>query len=174
MPVKKLIASIASLLGLSAPATQSQGPNFELDYDSMVYLDAENLAEQGIMASYNTIKPKLEGYVDYPSGVKELIDNDAPTYEVICEQSSYRIYGPTLAEGEGQSWGRATVAFFAIVNSQLTNIDIRLYAINGGNDLGGLFLTKAQYSAAIESLPNKTDWPYLPVLEHPWYGQKHE
>jgi len=72
-----------------------------------------------------------------------------------------------------QSWGRATHAFFQIVNDQLTDSKHRLYAINGGNDLGAMFLTQSECEAARRSLSRKEDRPYLPTLEHPWYGQFH-
>ena len=47
------------------------------------------------------------------------------------------------------------------------------YAINGGNDLGGMFLTQAQAAAAQKTLRNKSDWPYFPKDELDWYGQYH-
>jgi hypothetical protein len=63
--------------------------------------------------------------------------------------------------------------FFKIINDQLAKSEYRLYAINGGNDLGGMFLTQPECEAARKSLPRKDDWPYLLTLEHPWYGQLH-
>jgi hypothetical protein len=83
------------------------------------------------------------------------------------------IYSPALPNEEGQSWGRATHAFFKIINDQLAKSEYRLYAINGGNDLGGIFLTQLESEAARKSLPRKEDWPYLPTPDHPWYGQYH-
>jgi hypothetical protein len=71
------------------------------------------------------------------------------------------------------SWCRATVALFAIVNNQLKNSSHRFYAINGGNDLYGMFLTPTQAKESQNSLPNKLDWPYLPIDEEPYYGQYH-
>jgi hypothetical protein len=65
------------------------------------------------------------------------------------------------------------VALFSIVNAQLKNSTHRFYAINGGNDLFGMFLTPAEATAAQKSLPNKSDWPYLPKDEDEWYGQYH-
>jgi hypothetical protein len=55
----------------------------------------------------------------------------------------------------------------------LANSEYRFYAINGGNDLGGMFLMPAQAQAAQKALPNKRDWPYLPEDVPPWYGQYH-
>src|SRR5204863_2266350 len=101
------------------------------------------------------------------------IDNDSPRYSVRCGDNEYAIYGPELDEADGNSWGRATFAFFRIVNERLARSEYRFYAINGGNDLGGMFLTPAQSLVSRESLPRPQDWPYVPTNESPWYGQHH-
>jgi protease I len=76
---------------------------------------------------------------------------------VSCLGTDYPIY----AKGdEDESWGRATFALFDIVNRQLAKTPYRFFAINGGNDLGGMFLTPAQAEAAKKSLPRKQDWRY--------------
>ena len=136
--------------------------NFELNYDNMVHLDAEDLAETGIKKAYTELLPALRQYVPKPVEVEEIIDNSAPRYVVKCRGKEYVINSPELKDAESESWGRATCAFFDIVNSQLTNSEFRFYAINGGNDLGGMFLTPAECEGAKRSLPRKTDWPYLP------------
>ena len=100
-----------------------------------------------------------------------MIDNDAPRYSVKCGGREFVIYEPQLDDGNGNSWGKATFAFFTIVNDQLAGSGYLFYAINGGNDLGGMFLTPTQSQAAQKALPKKTDWPYLPKDEQPWYGQ---
>ena len=89
---------------------------------------------------------------------------------VSCLGRDYFIYGGNDQE---ESWGRAAFALFDIVNRQLEGTKYRLFAINGGNDLSGIFLTVEQAEAARRSLPNRQDWPYLPVLKGPWYGQFH-
>jgi hypothetical protein len=144
--------------------------SFTLDYDRWIPLDAESLAEAGIDEAYESLLPELRKYVQQPARIEELIDDDTPRYSVKCGAREFVIYGP---EVEGYSWGRATTAFFTIVNDQLANSEYRFYAINGGNDLGGMFLTPAQARAAQETLPNNRDWPYLPEDVPPWYGQYH-
>jgi hypothetical protein len=129
---------------------------FELNYDDAIPLDAEG----GVAEGYESVLSKLRQFVKDPAEIEELCDNDTPSYSVRCGSSQYGIYGPELDEEEGNSWGRATVALFAIVNEQLKNATHRLYAINGGNDLFGMFLTPAEASAAQKSLSNKRDWPY--------------
>ena len=144
-----------------------------LDYEQMIILDAEDLAETGVRAAYERIKPALSKYVEDPRDIIEHINNDIPSYSVSAAGRTYDIYGPDLQQGAGESWGRATVALFGIVNDQLFNSSVRFYAINGGNDLGGMFLTPEDVEAANRALEQKTDWPYLPILNHPYYGQNH-
>jgi hypothetical protein len=146
---------------------------FTLDYERLIYLDAEDLAETGIGEAYERLLPELREYVPHPAPMEELIDNDSSRYSVRCGGKEYAIYGPELSEEHGGSWGRATTAFFGLVNEQLAGSACRLYAINGGNDLGGMLLTPAQALDARAALPNPTDWPYLPTDEPPWYGQHH-
>jgi hypothetical protein len=118
--------------------------------------------------------PQLRKYVQQPQQVEEVIDNDAPRYSVKCGGREFHIYAPEFEDQRGSnSWGRATCAFFVIVNDQLANSAYRLNAINGGNDLGGIFLTPEQANAARKGLARKQDWPYLPKDEPPWYGQYH-
>lgn len=144
---------------------------YELDYDAMIFLDAEDLAENGIKDAYESLLPQLTRYVEEPAVLVEMFDANAPSYSVAIGDDEYPIYSPSLQDGEGRSWGRAAFALFSIVNSQLQDSQYRLYAINGGNDLGGVFLTESEAGAARNSLEMKTDWPYIPTDEHPWYGQ---
>ncbi len=65
------------------------------------------------------------------------------------------------------NWGNATFALFDIVNRQLEDTPYRFYAIYGGNDLSGMFLTEEACDEAILSLPRKMDWPYLPTPKGP-------
>jgi hypothetical protein len=146
---------------------------FTLDYDRLIDLDAEALAETGVARAYERLMPELRKYVPQPARVEEVIDNDTPVYEVRVGGKEYAIYGPDLDEEGGGSWGRATVAFFAIVNGQLTDTAYRFYAINSGNDLGGMFLTPAHALESRTALRRPQDWPYLPEHDPPWYGQHH-
>ncbi|MFT3880072.1 MAG: hypothetical protein QM703_10490 [Gemmatales bacterium] len=141
---------------------------FDLDYERLVYLDAEDLAEDGIGEAYERLLPELQRYLLQPARVEEVLDKDKAIYSVRCGGKEYAIYGLGLSEDGGGSWGRATVAFFALVNGQLAHSEFRFYAISGGNDLGGMFLTPAQSLEARTSLPSSTDWPYFPKDEPPW------
>jgi hypothetical protein len=147
---------------------------FRLDYAKMLVLDAEDLAEAGIKKAYESALPVLRQYVSQPAQVQDVIDNDVPSYLVRCGGQEYVIYSPALPEDEGRLWARPAYVFFKIINDQLAKSEYRLYAINGGNDLGGMFLTQSEYEAARKSLPRKKDWPYLLTLEYPWYGEPHD
>ena len=147
---------------------------FELDYDDLIFLDAEDLAEGGIKMTYDSLVPKLREFVAHPAPVEEIVEESPLRYAVRYRDRQFGIYGPDLDDGDGRSWGRATHAFFTIVNDQLRDATHRLFVINGGNDLSAMFLTVAESEAARQSLPRKTDWPYLPEDNHPWYGQYHD
>ena len=143
-----------------------------LDYDDLIMLDAEELAEGDVKTAYDSLLNQLSTFVPEPTEVREILNPDEPSYTVIAGGKEYPIFGPGLDDDEGQSWGRAAYALFSIVNSQLADSTHRFYAINGGNDLGGMFLTQEQVAVAKRELPESTDWPYLPTMEHPNYGQQ--
>lgn len=75
-------------------------------------------------------------------------------------------------DSDGESWGCATHALFSIVNGQTSTSTHRLYALYGGNDLGGMFLTPQEAKAARAVFSDRNEWPYIPTLEHPHYGQE--
>jgi hypothetical protein len=101
--------------------------------------------------------------------VTEDIDSSRGNYSVSFDDHKYVIFGPGVAD-EADSWGLATCALFDIVNRQLVTTDVGFFAINGGNDLFGIFMTTAQAEYARRALPRQSDWPYLPVPEPPWFG----
>jgi hypothetical protein len=141
----------------------------ELDYDGLVMLDAEALAEGGIGEAYEKLLPALRVHVAKPEQIEEVSNPDTPSYAIRFRQMNHAVYGPGVA---AHSWGLATYIFFRVVNDQLAQAPVRFYAINTGNDLGGMFLTPEQVAAARKVL-KKSDWPYLPTLEPDWLGQPH-
>src|SRR6476659_6714135 len=92
---------------------------FTLNYDDAIMLDAEDLAEGGIGEGYESLVTALRKFVKSPVKIEEQRDDDAPSYSVRCGEMQFEIYSPDLEAEEGNSWGRATVALFAIVNAQL-------------------------------------------------------
>lgn len=139
-----------------------------LDYNEVVQLDAEELAEQGILSAYEQLLPRLKRYVGSPLEVTEEIDNDAATYSVAAAGKKYEIWDDGAKNPDG--WERATVAFFEIVNANLASSEYRFYALYGGNDLTGLFLTEAEFAAARRAIKKRSNWPWVPVMEPPRYG----
>lgn len=166
-------AILVGLLSLALLALSESGKSAELDYEQLIHLDAEDLAEGGIKDAYDALLPRLRNYVPQPASLEEVIDRDVPLYAVIADGERHLVYAPELDHKDGRIWGRATYIFFRIVNAQLSQSTHRFYAFYGGNDLGGMFLTPAEAERAKAGLARKTDWPYLPTMDHPWYGGQH-
>jgi len=139
--------------------------------EKLVTLDAEDLAEQGIADAYRRLLPELRSFVAQPLEVEDLIDENACSYSVHCNGVDHLVYSPSVSGTEQASWGRAAAVFFQLVNEQLAASPLRFYAINGGNDLGGVFLTEAEAESARAAFPRKEDWPYFPTMQEPWHGQ---
>lgn len=143
-----------------------------IDYDAALMLDAEELAEQGVADAYEELSTELSELGIAPASVSENVDAEAGTYAVQCGGTNYSICGPSIPTSH--SWGLATHALFDIVNRQLAGHRLALYAINGGNDLFGTFMTPAQAERARRALPRKSDWPYIPTAEPDWFGMYHD
>lgn len=143
-----------------------------IDYDAALTLDAEDLAEQGIAAAYEELSTELSELGIEPASVSENVDAAAGAYAVQCGGTCYSIAG--LSIPASHSWGLATHALFDIVNRQLAGQRLALYALNGGNDLFGIFMTPDQATRAQRALPRKSDWPYIPTAEPDWFGMYHD
>lgn len=143
-----------------------------LDYDAAFYLDAENLAELGIKEAYDDLRPTLHKYISDSYEIIEHFDNSSGRYWVQAEDQTFEIF-ESASSDVGNAWGLATVALFSIINKQLLDEDIRFYALYGGNDLYGIFLTEQQALEARRFHKDKKNWPYLPVSQYPWFGQPH-
>ena len=155
-----------------APMSNPEEPSV-LDYDKLIHLDSENLAEQGIGKAYEDLAKHLRAHGVEPAPVEEVIDASGSEYRLRFRGAEFVIYSPSVAGSEENSWGLATYAFFSVVNQQLPESGPRFYAIDGGNDLGGMFLTAEEVSRARATLKRREDWPYLPTNEGPWFGQEH-
>jgi hypothetical protein len=169
--MRSLIYKLLLTLGLFS--NQHAQATTLLDYDSLIFLDAEALAEQGINEAYERLLPHLKKYVISPIKIEEQFSSETGSYSVKAGGETYEIYGPELEGNEVESWGRATHALFQIINKQVTSGDIRFYAINSGNDLGGMFLSQSAVEQSKVALKNRQDWPYLPDPTPPRYGQPH-
>lgn len=149
-----------------------------IDYDLAFPLDGEDLAEEGVQDAYREIVPLLAGYGVQARLVTENFESSSGDYSIDFDGLRYVIVGPGGAEGSWESqadaWGLATCALFDIVNRQLAGNDVRFFALSGGNELHGIFMSAAQAERARRALPRKRDWPYLPTPEPPWFGQPHD
>lgn len=141
---------------------------YPLDYDNVTHLDAEDLAEEGIRAAYLELLPQLRRYKSAPLEVTEELDSENGSYAVIAGGERYEIWGPDLNANEG--WPRAAAAFFIIVNRNLAEAQHKFYALYGGNDLSGIFLTEEELLLARKAIKRPSDWPYMPIMRAPHYG----
>jgi len=162
------INRLKSLLAKTESAVSSPSSEDPLDYDQVVHLDAEDLAEQGILSAYQALLPRLKQFTDSPIEVTEEMDHDSGTYTVCCEGLRFAISFPD--DPDDDSWIRATVAFFDIVNANLRKSSHKFYALYGGNDLCGIFLTQQEYLAARPATKPRLNWPWMPVNWPPDYG----
>jgi hypothetical protein len=90
-----------------------------LDYDKLILLDAERLAEQGIADAYQLLLPTLREHVARPAEVREILDADLPAYTIQCNGEEYIVYSAADPGTEVQSWGRATFFLFLLLMNSL-------------------------------------------------------
>ena len=121
------------------------------DVDDLILLDAEELAEQGILEAYEQLHPQLRQYEASNVDIVEEFDDDEATYTVFADGKRYDIRGNGV---EGDAWVLATVAFFEIVNASLA----------------GIFLTEDQFYQARRRIERHVHWPWTPVDHAPDYG----
>lgn len=138
-----------------------------IDYDKAIHLDVEELAEQGMLSAYEKVLPALSQYTNSALELVEKIDTELGRYIVSVGERSYVIWEGSASNTDG--WERATVAFFELVNANLSSSH-KFYALYGGNDLTGVFLTESEFQTARKALPNKASWPWVPVNQPPDYG----
>ena len=151
---------VSSLTAFGVAIAATPRMSLALNYDNYIPLDAEDLAETGLKAAYDKLRPQMRKYIPQTAAVREVINNDDPSYTVVCQGIKYFIYG---GADQDHSWDNATFALFDIVNRQLAKTKVRFFAFNHGNDLGGMFLPPGEAEASKKTLPRKADWPWLPV-----------
>lgn len=149
---------------------------YSINWDNLIHLDAEDLAEQGIKEIYEKeVIPHLINYVANPIEIEEIKSIDNSQYQVKANNIVYLIYDDNIEQY--LSWGYATFALFDIVNQQLKDSDFKFYAFENGNELSGMFMSNAEYQQYCNQLKiNKEkliEIPYIPTLEPDWFGQHH-
>lgn len=164
-----LFAAALLALGL-VPSAAAQDSDYAIALAEAVPLDAEDLAERGIVAAYDRIDPVLAGMGIDPAPIRERADPQSGRYAI--EYAGRVTIVSDAGTSAAQAQGNAAALFFEIVNSQLGRTQVRFYAIGHGNDLVGVFLTRAQFEAARRLAPR--DRPFVPDRAPPWFGMSHD
>jgi hypothetical protein len=106
----------------SSPSPDAEDP---LSYDEIVNLDAEDLAEQGILSAYRELLPRLRQYLASPPiEVSEEIDDDLARYIVHAGARRYVIWEDGAHNEDG--WERATVALFRNCERELGTVAVQV------------------------------------------------
>jgi hypothetical protein len=141
--------------------------------------DAEGLTEGGVSNFLRRIEPFLHGQVISLNQFED--DFTEQGYSVMVNGERHKIYDTDEIQRRqtqpGLLWGLSGARAFAIVNRLLERAGSEeiLYAVNGGNDLFGFFLTSALREAICRYPTVKPgDRPYLHTEEYPWFGAEHE
>ena len=137
------------------------------EVDDIILLDADDLAEGGILEAFEQLHPQLRQYDAADIDIAEEFDAETHTYAVLADGKRYDIRGDGVA---GDRWALATVALFDIVNASLAGSSHRFYALYGGHDLAGIFLTEDQFYQARRRIERHVHWPWTPVNHAPDYG----
>ena len=97
LPTYRLCDANQGLIGfIGACAIVAGRMGFKLDYDKMLLLDAENLAEGGVLRAYQSVLNVLTQHGVEPRQVEEFVDNNKPSYSVRSGDQEYLIYAPAL------------------------------------------------------------------------------
>jgi hypothetical protein len=162
---------------------QQSWPFFDENSGRQYHADAENLAEKGVAEFLEKIRPFLENQEVQLKSIEEYFDEE---YRITVNGKETTIWSREEEDEDygrdgtprrpGLTWGLSTVRTFSLVNELLEEAGSkeRLYAVSGGNDLDAFFLTP-ELADFIGRSPQVVveDRPYIPVAQHPWYGQPH-
>lgn len=140
------------------------------------HTDADDLAEKGGAKFIKIILPFLEKQGARVESIEEYFDEE---YRITVNGKETVIWNDDEVEAENagkpvSTWGLSLVRIFAIVNELLEQAgsEERLYAVSGGDVLEAVFLTPELVDFMYGSLQVMIeDRPYIPVAEHPMYGQ---
>ena len=139
--------------------------------------DAEDLAEWGVASFLKDIQPFLEKQGIRLESIEESDIEDH--YKIMVNGRTHLIWSrkemkiDINGEQRGLLWGLAPSRCFSIVNQLLIEADSneRIYAVNGGNDLDGFFLTEEQYRLICQHPSADPGYgPYVITEEYPNHG----
>lgn len=139
--------------------------------------DAEDLAEGGAGPFLTSVSAFLtrEG-ISLPTATDDIFDDG---YTVFVNDMEFEIYNAIELERDeneqpGLIWGLSMTRCFNIINQLLeaAGSTERIYAVNGGNDLFGFFLTPHLFELIVrhpQAAPH--DGPYKCTENYPRFGQ---
>lgn len=162
-----IMLALAGLFG-STVASGQQSAADPIPYEEVVSLDAERLAEGGMIEVYDEIEPVIVSHGGRPDTLQAHNDAKTDRYSIAHRGITYPVSGGDISVAQG--WGNAAAVFFEIVNRQMEGSEYRFYALNHGNDLQGVFLTDKQYAAARAFHRRGADTPFRPTREAPMFG----
>ena len=137
-----------------------------IDYEQIVHLDAEDLAEGGMVEAYERITAAIaDERIEWAPMTQS--GEGTPDYSIHLLGETHRVYGSSPGTDD---WAISSAVLFDAVNRQLVNLDFKVYALNGGNDLHAVALTKRQFEEAVQYHERRHDRPYLPNQEPPHFG----
>ena len=135
---------------------------FEIEWPTLIPLDAEALCETGIEEAYSRVSIHLSELVT-PKKISQ-VDTDNDDYIIKFENKTFPVYIHNENTNTLDCWEIATGVFFQIVNEQLVDSEIRFYAVYGGNDLFGGFMKPKLVQQIKDAMPgSQNEWPYLPT-----------
>lgn len=139
--------------------------------------DAEDLAEGGVCSFLTSVSAFLarEG-ISRPTATDDISDDG---YTVLVNDTNYDIYNAIELERDeneqpGLIWGLSMTRCFNMINQLLESVGSaeRLYAVNGGNDLFGFFLTPHLFELIVRHPQARpSDGPYECTENYPRFGQ---
>ncbi|MEL6486592.1 MAG: hypothetical protein AAFQ13_05540 [Pseudomonadota bacterium] len=160
-----LVVVAVWLLGMALRIAFARGPD-PIPYSALIPLDAENLAEGGVVDGYEEITSSIhDSCVDWLPMTQA--GERTPEYRIMISGKMYYVYGSPVKD---DPWAMAGATLLTVVNNQLEGCPFKVYALSAGNDLGAVRLTDEQFRRAQKYHKRPYDRPYLPTYDPPEYG----
>lgn len=133
--------------------------------------DSEDLAEGGVGDFLRELRPFLSARGVTLGEIEDRFSDDG-NYVVRVGDAVHTIHDMSAGDQDEESWGRAWVRAFGIVNGLLAaaNSSERAYTMPEENVW---FLTPDQFEAIRSAIPEPRNRPFEPVDDPPWYGAEH-
>jgi hypothetical protein len=145
-------------------AVAVQGINALNGSNRVMFLDAENLAEEGFVSTLRGISQSLELRGFEISDAEEIETSDGGR-EVKVNGKRYRLYDhDDITREDDLLWTRPGLAFWQVVSENIAPGESeRFYLLGSANDLSGIFLPERVYRYWVDS-PEVApkDRPYVP------------